>query len=224
MRSSTSCKKIVHGLLYGNINCKIKAIEYGRVMEPIAKEKYSLIFGSYIKPVGLCVDSNIPYLAASPDGLIGDDEIIEIKCPYSVKDYSNIFEAISDGKIIYCTVDENKEVVLLKKNHDYYFQIQTQLHVTKRKLCHFFIFTDNWYYSIQVKYCEQFWNKNIQPLLLPSVIAPLKGVFDNFLRALRISNALLNIKQNSAVALHPSNNESFVLVKSRASETQVLST
>lgn len=69
MRSSTSCKKIVHGLLYGNINCKIKAVEYGRVMEPVAKEKYSLIFGSYIKPVGLCVDSNIPYLAASPGNI-----------------------------------------------------------------------------------------------------------------------------------------------------------
>jgi len=35
-------------------------------MEPIAKEKYSLVFGSNIKPVGLCVDSNIFYLAASP--------------------------------------------------------------------------------------------------------------------------------------------------------------
>jgi hypothetical protein len=70
MRSSTSCKKIVHGLLYGNINCKIKAIENWRVIEPVAKEKYSLIFGSYIKPVDLCVDSNIPYLAASPGNII----------------------------------------------------------------------------------------------------------------------------------------------------------
>lgn len=70
MRSSTSCKKIVHGLLYGNINCKLKAVEYGRVMEPVAKEKYSLVFRSNIKPVGLCVDSNIPYLAASPGNII----------------------------------------------------------------------------------------------------------------------------------------------------------
>lgn len=70
MRSSTSCKKIVHSLLYGNINNKLKAVEYGRVMEPVAKEKYNLIFGSYIKPVGLCVDSDIPYLAASPGNTI----------------------------------------------------------------------------------------------------------------------------------------------------------
>lgn len=33
------------------------------------------------------------------DGLIGHDEIIEIKCPYSAKDYTNIFEAINDGKV-----------------------------------------------------------------------------------------------------------------------------
>eukprot|EP00102_Acyrthosiphon_pisum_P008789 XP_003245924.1 PREDICTED: uncharacterized protein LOC100573304 [Acyrthosiphon pisum] len=97
--------------------------------------------------------------------LIGDDEIIEIKCPYSAKDYLDIFEYISDGKINYCTADKSNGEVKLKKNHDYYFQIQTQLHVTKRTLCHLFIFTENWYYSIDIKYCQQFWNKNIQPLL-----------------------------------------------------------
>lgn len=61
---------MVHGLLYGNINCKLKAIEYGCVMEPVAKEKYTLVFGSYKKPVGLCVDSNISFLAASPGNII----------------------------------------------------------------------------------------------------------------------------------------------------------
>ena len=39
-----------------------------------------------VKLAGLFVDLNLPYLAASPDGLIGDDSIIEIKCPISIKD------------------------------------------------------------------------------------------------------------------------------------------
>lgn len=33
------------------------------------------------------------------DGLIGDNAIIEIKCPYSVKDYLHIRDAIVDKKV-----------------------------------------------------------------------------------------------------------------------------
>lgn len=66
MRPYTSCKKTVHELLYGELNCKIKAIEYGRVMETVAKQKFEDIYKCIIKPVGLCVDENVPYIAASP--------------------------------------------------------------------------------------------------------------------------------------------------------------
>lgn len=35
------------------------------------------------------------------DGLIGDDSLIEIKCPYSAKDYKNLSDAIKDKKVKY---------------------------------------------------------------------------------------------------------------------------
>lgn len=54
---------------------------------------------------------------------------------------------------------------MLKQNHDNYFQIQTQLHVTKRTQCNFFMFTENWFYNIKIKYNDNFWNKNIHPRL-----------------------------------------------------------
>lgn len=66
MRSYTSCKNTVHELLYRQINPKIKAMEYGRTMESVAKKNFEKIFGLVVKPVGLCVDEHIPYLAASP--------------------------------------------------------------------------------------------------------------------------------------------------------------
>jgi hypothetical protein len=31
---------------------------------------------------GICVSLDYPYLAASPDGIIDDDNLIEVKCPY----------------------------------------------------------------------------------------------------------------------------------------------
>lgn len=66
MRQYTSCKKIVYDLLYSCIKIKIKAIEYGRVMEIEAKKKFESLYNLIIAPVGLCVDENILYLAASP--------------------------------------------------------------------------------------------------------------------------------------------------------------
>jgi len=41
-----------------------------------------------VLPTSLFVDFNLPFLAASPDGLIENDAIVEIKCPYSAKDFS----------------------------------------------------------------------------------------------------------------------------------------
>lgn len=35
---------------------------------------------------GLLVSLSHPYLAASPDGLVHDDIVVEIKCPYKVRD------------------------------------------------------------------------------------------------------------------------------------------
>ena len=66
MRPNTSCKNAVHELLYGHISNKIKAIEYGRVMEPIAKLNFESLFDIKIDPVGLCIDEDVPFLAASP--------------------------------------------------------------------------------------------------------------------------------------------------------------
>ncbi|GBO44251.1 hypothetical protein AVEN_72998-1, partial [Araneus ventricosus] len=39
-----------------------------------------------VRRCGLFVNPNIGYLAASPDGLIGDDGIVEVKCTESCKD------------------------------------------------------------------------------------------------------------------------------------------
>jgi len=75
MRRNTSCKNTLHeqtmdiwtyGQTYGQTNHKIKAIEYGRVMESGAKVKFEELFNFKIKFVRLCIDVKVPYLAASP--------------------------------------------------------------------------------------------------------------------------------------------------------------
>jgi hypothetical protein len=43
------------------------------------------------------------------------------------------------------------EELILKKNHAYFYQIQGQLHITKRKVCYFVIWTPLGIYVEQVK-------------------------------------------------------------------------
>jgi len=81
----------------------------------------------------------LPYLASSPDGLIGDNSIIEIKiCPFSIRDFTPK-NAYKENKIKYLKQKGNK--LVLKKSHDYYFQVQGQLHITQRKFCYFVVRT-----------------------------------------------------------------------------------
>ena len=34
-----------------------------------------------VEPCGLFVDTSKPFLAASPDGVVGQDAVVEVKCP-----------------------------------------------------------------------------------------------------------------------------------------------
>lgn len=54
----------------------------------VVKANVESKLGSAILPCGLFVNNDLPFLAASPDGLISYDSIVEIKCPSSIKDYT----------------------------------------------------------------------------------------------------------------------------------------
>ncbi|VVC39032.1 Restriction endonuclease type II-like,YqaJ viral recombinase,Exonuclease, phage-type/RecB, C- [Cinara cedri] len=57
--------------------------KYGIENEPMAKKDFEKKFDFKIEPAGLFIHTKLNYLAASPDGLIGKDAIVEIKCPQS---------------------------------------------------------------------------------------------------------------------------------------------
>jgi hypothetical protein len=50
-------------------------------MEPVARAAYEAHTGTFITQTGFWLHSEIPFFGASPDGLVGDDGLIEIKCP-----------------------------------------------------------------------------------------------------------------------------------------------
>lgn len=56
-------------------------MEQGKENEPLARTEYELAKGVEVEQVGFVYHNTIKMAGASPDGLVGDDGLIEIKCP-----------------------------------------------------------------------------------------------------------------------------------------------
>lgn len=94
------------------------AMRWGTETEPQARSMYELRSGNKVSEVAFIeYDESI---GVSPDGLIGDDGMLEIKCPTTIM---QIRRALTD--------DYSK---------DYYAQIQMQLWVADRQWCDFLSF------------------------------------------------------------------------------------
>lgn len=130
------CKIFI--IIYHFLSYNYNVFRYGIQNEPLAKNYLESKLGTEILPCGLFIDKNLPYLAASPDGLVNSDSIVEIKCPVSIKDYTPE-EAFHEKKLKCMTYNDGN--LQLKTSHVYYYQIQGQLHITNRKFCYFCIWT-----------------------------------------------------------------------------------
>lgn len=56
-------------------------MQRGTEKEPIARAAYEAHTGNFVTQTGFWLHPTIQWLGASPDGLVGDDGLIEIKCP-----------------------------------------------------------------------------------------------------------------------------------------------
>ena len=57
------------------------AMQWGTETEPLARAAYSVGTLSHVDRVGFVCHPTIDMAGCSPDGLIGDDGLVEIKCP-----------------------------------------------------------------------------------------------------------------------------------------------
>ncbi len=102
-------------------------------MENLAKTKYLEVRKtSSLIESGLFVKSCQPWLCASPDGIVKESDgvmlTLEVKCPSSCK----------GKKISVPYLDESG----LKRNHEYYCQVQIQMYCANVSKCHFFVFSE----------------------------------------------------------------------------------
>ena len=95
-------------------------MQWGTETEPVARDAYAMEKMCIVEETGLVSHPNIDMSGASPDGLIGDDGLIEIKCPNT----STHIDTLLSGKIKDC----------------YIKQMQWQMACTGRKWCDFVSF------------------------------------------------------------------------------------
>ena len=96
------------------------AMAWGTETEPQARAMFTLTTGLSVEEAGFAIHPRISELGASPDGLIGADGLIEIKCPNTA---THIETLLSDAV-----------------PQKYVLQMQTQMVCTGREWCDFVSF------------------------------------------------------------------------------------
>ena len=76
------------------------AMQWGTDTEPQARAAYEFFREATVTEVGLVIHPTIEMSAASPDGLIGDDGMLEIKCPNTATHIDTLINKTVPGKYI----------------------------------------------------------------------------------------------------------------------------
>ena len=163
MRPTTSCATTVKNILYPP-SVDTAAMRYGREQEKVEIKKLAAKLNKNIQPCGLFIDYENSCLGASPDGLIDENGLIEIKCPLSAEHLTpeEAIETLSPLKGIFNKKNRHE----MNRNHRFYYQIQGQLNITRREYCIFAIWTPK---SIKITHVIKdiaFWNNKMLPALL----------------------------------------------------------
>lgn len=141
-------KKLARNLMI-TIKLRTAPIVHGQKYEGLAISNFMRETGCKVEKWGMFVSKETPFLAASPEGIITNDNgqslLVEVKYPYTAKDKN-----ISHKTVPY--LDEKPDGSLdLNKNHNYYYQIQGQLYCTNKNKCKLIVFTlcDTKYISVE---------------------------------------------------------------------------
>jgi putative phage-type endonuclease len=106
------------------------AMEWGTATEPQARQHYELYRNVFVDEVGFITHPTIEMSGASPDGFVGDEGLVEIKCPES---------------------KTQMETLLSQKVPTKYMpQMQWQMACTGRKWCDFVSFDPRMPKNLQI--------------------------------------------------------------------------
>lgn len=163
-----------------------RAVVHGKIHEPIAISQYEVKYELTVRRCGLFISYEFPFLAASPDGLLGEDTVIEVKCPYVSRNC-----IINEMTVPY--LEKRNGEFYLKKMHPYYAQIQGQLYCSRKHFCNFVIYTfkdmkvifierDDAYFNEMLTHLINFYVHHLEPEILN------KYMYKDYLKIIKSQN------------------------------------
>ena len=132
----------------------------------MAVDKYEELKSVKTSPCGTFVSLSMPYISSTPDRLVDENTVLEVKCPYVCRD-----KAISEATVPYLRNINGK--FCLDQIHDYYYQVQGQMFCCNRKQCHFVIYTFEDIKVIMVKRDDVF---------IQGMLEKLTSFYNNYFR------------------------------------------
>ena len=114
---------------------------------------------------GLAIDLDEPCLACSPDGLVDIPEladprgIYELKSPHTLAKESMTPQAAATSKKGFFYKVGPTGAIELRSNHDYFYQVQGTLAITKHSWCNFIVWTPTAFSVERISFDSKFWEE-----------------------------------------------------------------
>ncbi len=184
-KSNTHDKFIKETLLNPKDISNVPPVKYGLENEMKAAQIYEKNMTSSRNQItlmqcGTIINPRMPWLSTSPDrkvlGNVFGPAIVEIKCPYTLRNLKPK-EACKDPNF-FCSLVDGKPT--LKKDHNYYYQIQGQLGICGLPWCDFVVFFQRGLIIERILFDRAFWSQMASQLtvfyhehMLPIITASL---------------------------------------------------
>lgn len=147
------------------------ATAYGHAYEPVALLALSQKIGHPIDECGFFVHPVHDWLGATPDGLVGLDAVVEIKCPYGLRD------------------EQAPKFKMAEDLPHYYAQVQIEMACSGRKKCNFYqwsthgdslelVWLDGAWWDANFPKLAAFYAKFLSEIDNPAHLAPLRAQVD----------------------------------------------
>lgn len=126
-----------------------KSLQHGHTFETIAVNKFENLNSVHCQPCGIFVSKSLPFLSCTPDAIIDENTLLEVKCPY-----------VSREKVINeVTVPFLKSIdgqLTLDRKHNYFYQVQGQLFCSNRNVCKFVVYTFKDLVTVNIERDDEF--------------------------------------------------------------------
>jgi putative phage-type endonuclease len=138
----------------------VPSVVHGKQYESAAIRKFQEQHDVVVKPSGLHVMHELPFLGASPDGIVDDVSIVEVKCPYVGRDMD-----IKPGKEFPFLQYSADGDIVLNKTSNYYCQVQGQMYISRRQQCYFVVYTHKDLFVSVISLDREFFEGSMLPKL-----------------------------------------------------------